>query len=184
MSSKIRINKICQFCNTEFVAKTTVTKYCSTKCASKAGKDRKRTNKIKQSQAETDAIKAQTSIYASVNSKDILTVKDAALLLNCSLRTTYRLINTGAIRAVRISERKTLVRRSDIDGLFDNAPKIVKQCSHAVDFSETYTIGEIEQNFNISGKALYELIKKERVPKQKRGKFTHVPKSIIDKFLS
>lgn len=40
MSSNIKINRVCNFCNKDFIAKTTVTKYCSHKCASASYKKR------------------------------------------------------------------------------------------------------------------------------------------------
>ena len=53
MSSNIRIDKICQHCGEEFVAKTTVTKYCGDVCAKRAYKARKRKEKIQAAKAQT-----------------------------------------------------------------------------------------------------------------------------------
>ena len=53
-----------------------------------------------------------------LNTKEILTVKDAAKLLNCSIRTIYRLIDNKTIKAVNLGERKTLIKRTDIEQLF------------------------------------------------------------------
>ncbi len=49
MSSNIRLPKICQFCGVDFIAKTTVTKYCGDNCAQRAYKKPKREEKIKSS---------------------------------------------------------------------------------------------------------------------------------------
>ena len=49
MSSNIRVSRICQFCEKEFIARTTVTKFCSHKCNSKAYKMKKRNEKVKTS---------------------------------------------------------------------------------------------------------------------------------------
>jgi excisionase family DNA binding protein len=53
MSSNLRIKKICQFCYSEFIAKTTKTKYCSLRCAQRAYKQRVRDEKIKQNKLES-----------------------------------------------------------------------------------------------------------------------------------
>ena len=53
-----------------------------------------------------------------VKAKAFLTVRDVATLLNSSVRTIYRLIEEGNIRAVNIAQRKTLVKRSEIDRIF------------------------------------------------------------------
>ena len=47
MSSNILVQRICQNCNTEFTAKTTVTRYCSNNCAKNAWKKRKQADKVK-----------------------------------------------------------------------------------------------------------------------------------------
>ena len=53
-----------------------------------------------------------------LNEKEILTVKEAAILLNCSTRSLYRHINDGQIKAANLGNRLTRIKRSDIDGLF------------------------------------------------------------------
>lgn len=46
MSSMIQIKKVCQYCGKEFIAHTTVTKYCSHKCAQHNYKKQKREEKL------------------------------------------------------------------------------------------------------------------------------------------
>ncbi|WP_026135698.1 helix-turn-helix domain-containing protein [Nafulsella turpanensis] len=116
MSSNIRITRICQYCRKEFTAKTTVTKYCSDVCAKRAYKARKKAEKIEVSEKETETIKAKP--VEEIKAKEFLTVKDTAKLLNCSIRTIYRLIDNGSLHAVNLSQRKTLLKRSEIDKLF------------------------------------------------------------------
>tara|TARA_R110002049_G_C9170440_1_gene561898 strand:- start:6544 stop:6903 length:360 start_codon:yes stop_codon:yes gene_type:complete len=115
MSSNIRVNRICENCNTSFIAKTTVTKYCGSSCAKVAYKKRKRQNKIKKSNTETLKIKLEPLEVLQV--KDYLTVKETASLLNISRRSTYRLIELGELRASNLSERLIRVKRSEIDKL-------------------------------------------------------------------
>jgi hypothetical protein len=47
MSSRLEIEKICDWCSKHFIAKKTTTKYCSHECNSKAYKSIKRVEKIK-----------------------------------------------------------------------------------------------------------------------------------------
>lgn len=115
MSSNIRLQAICIFCGNEFTAKTTVTKYCGDNCAKRAYKARKRDEKIGKQVQETR--KVITRPIEEIKAKDILTVKDAAQLLNCSMRTVYRLINSGRINGVNLSERMIRLKRSEIDKL-------------------------------------------------------------------
>jgi excisionase family DNA binding protein len=115
MSSNIRINRVCENCNTSFVAKTTVTRFCGDNCAKVAYKKRKRASKIKKSNTNTLKIKLEPLEILQV--KDYLTVKETATLLNISKRSTYRLIEMGALRAANLSERLLRVKRTEIDKL-------------------------------------------------------------------
>jgi excisionase family DNA binding protein len=94
----------------------TTTRYCSHLCNSRAYKAKARGAKIEVSNKETLSIKLKP--MEELKAKEFLSVREAAKLLNCSLRTTYRLIDNGTIKAVNLSERKTTIRRADIDGLF------------------------------------------------------------------
>jgi excisionase family DNA binding protein len=116
MSSNIRIIRICQFCGREFEARTTVTKTCSDPCAKRLYKQKQKAAKIERSNIETQAIKLKP--IEDLKAKEFLTVKDMAKILNCSIRTAYSIIERGSIKAVNISQRKTLIKRSEIDKLF------------------------------------------------------------------
>lgn len=116
MSSNIKIQRICIYCEKEFTARTTSTKYCSHKCNSRHYKEKSKQSKIKKSNTET--LSKTLFPIEQLKAKEFLTVKDVAKLLNSSTRTIYRLIKQGQIKAVNLSERKTLVKRSDLDKLF------------------------------------------------------------------
>src|SRR5690606_35607813 len=103
MSSNIKIQRICQYCNNEFTARTTVTKYCSHKCASRAYKDRTRKKKVEKSNTETK--KGIARPFDVGKAKVILTGRDVSILVCCSMRTAYRLIDNGTIQAVNLAER-------------------------------------------------------------------------------
>jgi len=116
MSSNIKVQRICQHCSKEFTARTTVTKYCGDNCAKRAYKLRQRNTKIESSNKET--LQNISKPIEELKAKEFLTVKEVAKLLNLSIRTTYRLIDQGNIKGVNLAQRKTLVKRSDIDKLF------------------------------------------------------------------
>lgn len=116
MSSNIRINRICQFCGKEFEARKTVTRTCSDSCAKKLYKQKQKNIKIEKSTAETIAVKSKP--MEDLKAKEFLTVRDISKLLSCSTRTAYYLIAKGNIKAVNLSQRKTLIQRSEIDKLF------------------------------------------------------------------
>lgn len=185
MSSNIKIQRICQHCGKEFTARTTVTKYCGDTCAKRAYKAKKRTAKVEASNQKTQRIKSQP--IEELKAKEFLTVRDMATLLSCSIRTAYRLIENGNIKAVNLAERKTLVKRSEIDKLFEQ-PQPVKPQSHGeplqYDSSECYNLSEVQSKYSISEKALQDLIKRNNIPKIKKGWYAYVPKTVIDNLLS
>jgi hypothetical protein len=55
-----------------------------------------------------------------VMDKEDLTVLETATLLNCSVRSVYYYIRLGRIKSFRNSKSRTMVKRSEIDKLFEN----------------------------------------------------------------
>lgn len=197
MSSNIKVQRICHHCGNEFTARTTTTMYCSKKCNSAAYKSKLRGVKVESTNQETQRIKNQS--IDELKAKEFLTVRDIATLLNSSLRTVYRLIEEGKIKAVNIAQRKTLIKRSDLDRLFkepskrqspEGIPDEQKQelnewlDAGAFDINECYNITEVQNKYGISDSALNNLIKRFQIPKLKKGWYAYVPKTIIDKLLS
>lgn len=182
MSSNIEIQRICKYCNNEFTARTTVTKYCSLKCAQRAYKDRTRKKKVEKSNEETK--KVITQPIETVKAKVFLTVKDVSILLGCSIRTTYRLIDNGTLKAVNLAERLTRVKKSELNKLLEQPQPKPQFKKVDFDISECYTISEIQQKFKISNGALYNLINRNNVPKFSKGKFVYVPKTIIEELIT
>lgn len=117
MSSNIKVQRICQYCNNEFTARTTTTLYCSHRCNGAAYKTKIRNDKIEQSNRETYQLRMRP--LEEIKAKEFLTVRDVALLLNCSVRTAYYYIDSGSIKAVNLGKRITRVKRSEIDKLFN-----------------------------------------------------------------
>lgn len=181
MSSKIEIQKICKHCGKEFTARTTVTKYCSDRCAKQAYKDRKRNEKIDQAKKETQSIKAQP--LAEIQAKEILTAPEVAKLLGLSNRSVYRMINKGIIKAVNLGERMTRIKRSDLDELL-NPKKAPKPEPIQYDLSECYTITDIIEKYGISRGAVQEMVKRNDIPKINKGKFVYLPKILVDQILN
>ena len=183
MSSNIIVKRICDYCKNAFDAKTTKTKYCSHICNSRGYKLNQKLKKIETSDTET---KAKISNYAlDVNSKDFLTVKEASTLLNMSSKTIYRLIEQKDLNGYNFSVRKTLIRRKDIEGYFDSnlisTDYVNPERKSEINFKNSYTINEALEKFNISNGALYNIIKRHNIPKEKHGKYTLVKKEDLNR---
>ena len=81
MSSNIKINRLCQNCGDEFVAKTTTTLYCSRRCNNVAYKAKIRGAKIEQSNIET--LQTKNKPITELKSKDFLSIA-----MNISLKSS------------------------------------------------------------------------------------------------
>jgi excisionase family DNA binding protein len=117
MSSNIRVPKICQHCGIEFIAKTTVTKYCGDNCAKRAYKKRKRDEKV-QEVAPVAVQKVQHN-QSQIKHKDFLSIAETCELLGASRMTLYRQIKNGTINAAKIG-RRTIIKRTEIEKLFQS----------------------------------------------------------------
>ncbi len=182
MSSNIEVKRVCMHCNNAFIAKTTVTKYCSHNCSRAAWKKRARAKKVEESNIAT--FNVLTKDIQELNAKEILTVKDVATILQISRRTAYRLIKDKVIPSTKISARVTLIQRKEIDKLFvQGPPPHPHKDETKIKFEDCYTISEVEKKFGISSKALADLIKREAIIKIRDGKYVYVPKDRIDNCL-
>lgn len=116
MSTNIQVQRICHHCSRVFTAKTSVTRFCSHTCSSRAYKANVKSLKIKLSNTETERIINQP--IEELKAKEFLTVEEVANLLNCSKRTAYYYIGSGLIKAVNLGKRMIRVKRNEIDKLF------------------------------------------------------------------
>ena len=183
MSSNIEVQRICEHCNKEFTARTTVTRFCSMKCTRVFGKQKIRNSKIELSNAETQRIKSKP--IEELKAKEFLSVTQVSILIGCSRQNVYKLITAGKLNATNILEKKTIIKRSDLDKLFEQpqtkTPQPVKK---EVVISECYNLTEIQNKYGISQSGIYNLINKHNLPKIKAWRFVYVPKIEIDKLLS
>lgn len=183
MSSNIKVQRICQHCGNDFTARTTTTLYCSKRCNGAAYKAKQRSGKVEVSNRETQRIKTQP--IEELKAKEFLTVREVARLLNCSVRSAYYYIESGTIKAVNLGQRVTRVKRSEIDKLFEQPQPVTPQPEqNQFDISDCYTITEVQHKYGISDNALNNIIKRNSIPKIKKGWFAYVPKTVIDKLLS
>lgn len=117
MSSNMKIHKICQFCNTGFIAKTTVTKFCSLQCAQRSYKAEKRKIKIIAAQENEIQKQIQQDIN-QIQAKEYLSIKETCQLLGISRMSLHRYIKKKLIKPVELGGRKIITRKS-IDNLLN-----------------------------------------------------------------
>ena len=182
MSSNFTVNRICIQCGNVFVAKTTVTKFCSKLCTKRNSKQRKReTGMASMNEAVKKVLEAKDP---DPTSGEFLNVKAAARLLKASDKMIYHLINIGKLNAINLSKRKTLVYRMDIDKLFELPPVVQLKELKPPPISECYNMSEAQQKFNISEGALYRIIQRNNLFKFQDGWYTYVAKADLDRIFN
>lgn len=97
MSSNISVQRICQYCGSIFIAKTTVTKFCNVSYNGRFYKAKIREEKIERSNLET----TQNNIEQKIQTLEgeVLTVKNVAKFLEFSVDAVYEMINSGRLEA-------------------------------------------------------------------------------------
>lgn len=118
MSSHMHIERVCKFCNSKFIARTTKTQYCSNKCSSKAYKQAARQEKLEIARVEASITgKFRTAVnFPELAGKELLTVTEASALLNITHVTLRRWIKEQRIVSSRIG-KKHLIKRGYLDAL-------------------------------------------------------------------
>ena len=186
MSSNIRVKRICQHCGDEFIAKRTNTKYCSHKCNSTAYKLKIKNEKIQRSNNETDLIKtgktdkAKDKIIQSDLSiqKEFLSVNEVAELIGCTRQSIYKMINSGRLKASNLLVKKTVIKRSEIDKMFEQTIQ-AKLSESTFKKVECYYMEEISVLYGIASKTVYSVIKRYKIDKIQVGAFVYVLKKDI-----
>ncbi|WP_152269637.1 helix-turn-helix domain-containing protein [Agriterribacter humi] len=121
--STFRILKQCIHCGNMFEAQKVTTAYCSHKCNSAHYKLKKRLERKEEAEKgldKTRSFKPKITALnrAMINDKEFLTVKEIAVLFQCSPKAVYSFIRSGVLAATNLGKRKTLIKRSNIDKLF------------------------------------------------------------------
>lgn len=114
MSSNFKIPAKCKFCGSRFIAKTTVTQYCTLNCARRAYKQRKREEKLQYTLEQTSL---QEPVKTENGGKEYFSISEATQMLGASRWTIYRLITNGKLKAAKLGSR-TIIQKTDIDKLF------------------------------------------------------------------
>lgn len=115
MSSNMAIPKICEHCGGKFIAKTTVTRFCSQNCGKRNHKKRVREGKI--FQAAPVEVQRIAFEQEQLKHKAFLSIAETCQLLGASRMTIHRQIKSGVIKATKMGSR-IIIQRSSIDNLF------------------------------------------------------------------
>lgn len=184
MSSNIKIERICEFCGQRFMAQTTVTRFCSKRCAERSYKDRMRQRKMALSHQETSKVSAS----GKYKDKDFLTPSETAMYLGVCRTFVYDSINRGQIKVRRMG-RKTLICKADLHDMFGFLQPVSGTSDTPVEkkpksLDDFYTRADIREKFGVKDSWIYKVVAENNVPKTIiRGK-AYFSKSHIDRIFS
>lgn len=176
----MEIQKRCKYCGVLFIAHTLTTQYCSHRCNSADYKRRKREKEIAAYLEANPQEPAPESTPASLlEAKGYLTPTEVGTLLGISRASVYRRMQDGNIKAVQL-KGKTLIRKKDIDKLFDDPKEYQARTGKFHDKREYYTMSEIVKKFNCSRKAVWHRCEKFGIKKVYKGRNTFFDKALVD----
>lgn len=168
--SKIPIKRICEWCGKEFYAQKTTTKYCSNRCNSLAYKQKKREQRVSAAERTAQKKRVQKSIQ-DIADRPYLSVAEVGRLLGVSRQTIYRYIYSNKLKAFKMSEQRSIIRRENIENMLAERPYEKRQPRDAAIISELYTTEEVCELYSIVPSTLFAIGKREKIPKNyNRGK--------------
>lgn len=179
MSSNIKIERTCEFCGAKFIAQTTVTRFCSKRCAERSYKARMKEEKIQRAQT------APPSNLSTIKEKDFLTVAEVGQLLGMTRQGVYKLIHRGDLVASKLSSRLTLIKKESISAMLDAKPYEKKEpIASVAAITDFYSIREIMEKYKVSSSWVFRVLAEKKVPKTiQRGK-GYYSKAHIDRIFS
>ena len=172
----MEIQKRCKYCGRSFIAHKMTTIYCSPSCNNK---DYKRPIRQKQIAEFMEKEKQNTPESGILGSKEFLTPTEGASLLGISRATFYRYMVNRTIKAVQL-RGKTIIRRKDIERLFDNPPTYQSHSEKKQEKREYYTFRQIMEKYKCSKKAIMTRVEKYNIPKVYQGRNCFFDRALVD----
>jgi len=119
----MEIVKICEYCKKDFLSKKTTSQCCSPNCSKRFYALKQKNAKIATVMQETALkrkLKASNTIQELeiINAKELLTLKEAAILLNVSPLTLRRWTLSGKMISHKIGKKHIFKRKSLVLDLF------------------------------------------------------------------
>lgn len=180
MASNINIQKKCEWCGKLFIAHKISTRCCSRRCANLAYKEKTRQKRVSEFQTMVNQqIEKEDCI-----DKDFFTPSEAAKYIGISRATFYRYLETNLIKSVQL-KRKTIIRKRDIEALFDNASPYKKHLPRSKQsITDFYTTAEIKEKFGVKESWIYEIAKEHNIPRTFNRGRTYWSKKHIDSYFA
>ena len=134
----MEVRRICQWYEKPFIAQKTTTLYCSHHCANLGYKERMRERRRQLKQAQE-----LLQIHPAAEGQDYFTFSQAAQLMGVTRQYIYKLVKENKLRASRISGKKSMIRRADIELMLKTKPYERIRPKDDFDITEFYTAEQV-----------------------------------------
>lgn len=171
----MEVRKICQWCGKPFIAKKTTTCYCSHQCSDLGYKER-----IRERKRELKKMQELLQPKQASEGQDFFSFAQAAKLMGVTRQYIYKLVKENKLRASRISGKKSLIRRADIELMLKTKPYESIKPKDDVDITEYYTAEQIAEKYKVNTKWVWTYTREHDVPKVKIRQFNYYSKKHID----
>ena len=181
---KLELIKICKVCGENFTAHKTTTQFCSKICRSRSYKESKRIEANKNSIAKINIEATERSI-GKIKDKEYFKVAEVAILLGVSRQTVYNMIYSGILKAAKITDRISIISKSDIDNMLNSSSNYqARPKRESIPITEFYTIADIKTKFNVKDSWVLKITKDNNIPKVLRKGKTYISKKHIDNYFA
>lgn len=182
-TSKMKIKKVCEWCGSVFYAQKLTTRFCSHRCANLAYKETIRQKRKQEVENKVQTILSEQPI-SNFKDKEYLSFNEAAILLGLSRQAIYKMVHAGKLRAYSISSRLSIIRKGDIERMFDAHPYEQRQPKDTIPITDFYTTAEVKDKYQVKESWIFLVAKKNNIPRTfNRGK-TYWSKKHIDAYFA
>ncbi len=171
----MEVRKICQWCGKPFIAKKTTTCYCSHQCSNLGYKER-----IRERKRELKKMQELLQPKQASEGQDFFSFAQTAKLMGVTRQYIYKLVKENKLRASRISGKKSLIRRADIELMLKTKPYESIRPKDDVDITEYYTAEQIAEKYKVNTKWVWTYTREHDVPKVRIRQFNYYSKKHID----
>lgn len=177
----MEIQRKCQWCGKPFIAHTMVHAIAANRAMKKRTKRRSESNDCRLTRNGKMNSLCRKSVPWEASC--ISPLPKPLPILGYSRATIYRHMAVGIIRALQLRGR-TIIRKSDIEKMFDNAPDYKKRSYGRKQTALYYTTNEVLEKYQIQKKTLYRRCKLYNIPKIEEGNRVFYNRSLIDKYFA
>ena len=178
-TSKFKVLKTCEFCGKEFYAQKVSTRFCCKRCNELAYKQRRRQKQI----IEAEARVLQKPIE-EIRNNEFLSLHDTSVLFGITKRSVYNLIYSGVLQAFKLTSRLTIVRKTDIERMFEGRAYSKNVKPERKPITEFYTTKEIKEKYGVSDGWIFKIGKEKNIPKILHHGKTYWSKQHVEKHFS